>query len=239
MNRLAIRNYARFLWDELKELPEGMIKDEDEDEFDLNELINISQQNVSLDLIQIIPQYFRKTFLITRTVNKWEYNLVTDLSVTDFLMMEDIFHNESGKKPHGLTYIEPDQLYEFVGSINETGEPKVWFWEEEGVIGLKPIPSSTVADRYKGYYFYKLPDLNEDETHTPSEDKYAIPPFPAPAHKLISIDVVLQCQIADESGAIEVGKIYDRELDRVRDKLLKIKPSLQFNRRPRLSRSVR
>ncbi|MBA7703910.1 hypothetical protein ES703_112707 [subsurface metagenome] len=83
----------------------------------------------------------------------------------------------------------------------------------------------------------------DDETeiilNATATNKYVVPSFPAPAHKLISIDVVLQCQIADESGAIEVAKIYDRELVRVRDKLLKIKPSLQFNRRQRLSRSVR
>lgn len=237
MNRLAIRNYARFLLDELEELPEGQVKDEDADIFDLNEVINISQQNVQLDLIPIIPQYFRKTFLISRTVNKWEYDIEDDLSVTDFLMMEDIFHNLAAKKPHGLTYIEVDQLYEFIESIEETGEPKVWFWEEAGVIGLKPIPTSTVADRYKAYYFYELPDLNHDTSDV--SPNIATPPFPAPAHKLISIDAVLQCQIADESGAIEVGKIYDRELVRVRDKLLKIKPSLKFDRRERLSKVVR
>ena len=239
MNRLAIRNYARFLIDELSELPEGMIKDEDATEFDINELINISQENVQLDLIPIIPEYFIKKFLISRTADKWEYDVVTDLSVTDFLMMEDIFHNLSGKKPHGLLYVERDQVYEFVDDIDETGEPKVWFWEEAGVIGLKPIPVSTVADRYKGYYFYKLPDLNQDETHDPATSKYAIPPYPAVAHKLISIDVVIQLMIADESGAIEVAKIYDRELTRVGDKLLSLKPSLKFNRRERLSEVVR
>jgi hypothetical protein len=237
MNRLAIRNYARFLLDELSELPEGQVKDEDDDIFDLNEVINISQQNVQLDLIPIIPQYFRKKFLISREINKWEYDIEDDLSVTDFLMMEDIFHNLGAKKPHGLTYIELDQLYEFVGSINEVAEPKVWFWEEEGVIGLRPIPPSTLADRYKAYYFYKVPDLNHDTSDT--SPNIATPPFPAPAHKLISIDAVFQCQIADESGAIEVGKIYDRELSRVRDKLLKIKPSLKYNRRGRLSEAVR
>jgi len=175
--------------------------------------------------------------LISRTGDKWKYDLVDDLSVTDFLMMEDIFHNLASKKPHGLLYIEADQLYEFVSSVDQTGEPEVWYWEEKGVIALRPIPVSTLADRYKAYYFYELPDLNHDTSDV--SPNIATPPFPAPAHKLISIDVVLQCQIADESGALEVAKIYDRELVRVRDKLLKIKPSLKLDRRESLSKSVR
>lgn len=238
MNRLAIRNYARFLIAELTELSEGFFKDEDADVFDINEAINLSQQKVAMDLTEIIPQDFRKSFLISVTSGTEEYDIEDDLSVTDFYQMEDIYHNYTGKKPQGLLYVEHDQLHEFDNAIGTPGEPKCWYWPERGKIGFRPIPGTTTANRYKAFYFYELPDLNSDETHTPASSLYAIPPFPKLAHKLISIDTVIQLQIADESGALEVMKIYDTEFKKIANRLRQ-RPSMRVDRRLALEEAIR
>jgi hypothetical protein len=238
MNRLAIRNYVRFLIQELTELPEGFFKDSDTDVFNVNDAINIAQQKVAMDLTDIIPEEFRKSFLISVDANEDEYHIEDDLSVTDFYKMEDIYHNYTGKKPHGLLYVEHDQLHEFDPSIGTPGEPKCWYWPERGVIGFRPIPATTVANRYKAFYFYELPELNQDSTHDPDTDKYAIPPFPVVAHKLISIDAVIQLQIADESGALEVMKLYDVEFKKVA-RFLGQRPSMRVDRRLSLNEAIR
>ena len=238
MNRLAIRNYARFLIHELTELPEGFFKDEDSSYFDINEAINLSQQKVALDLTDIIPEEFRKSFDIDITAGTGDYDIEDDCLVTDFYKMEDIYHNYSAKPRHGLLYVEPDQLHEFEKSVGTSAEPKCWFWPERGVIGFRPIPITTTAARYKAYYFYELPDLNSDETHTPGSSLYAIPPFPKVAHKLISIDTVIQLQVADEAGALEVMKLYDLEFKKVA-KILRQRPSMRVDRRLSLQESLR
>lgn len=238
MNRLAIRNFVRFLISELTELPEGFFKDSDTDVFNINDAINLAQQKVAMDLTDIIPEEFRKSFLISVDANEDEYSIEDDLSVTDFYKMEDIYHNYTGKKPHGLLYVEHDQLHEFDSAIGMPGEPKCWYWPARGVIGFRPIPATTVADRYKAFYFYALPELNDDDTHDPDTSKYATPPFPAVAHKLISIDAVIQLQIADESGALEVMKLYDVEFKKVA-KFLRQRPSMRVDRRLALGEAIR
>lgn len=238
MNRLAIRNYTRFLIHELTELPEGFFKDSDTDVFNVNDAINLAQQKVAMDLKDIIPQEFRKSFLISVTAGDDEYNIEDDLSVTDFYQMEDIYHNYTGKKPQGLLYVEHDQIHEFDVSIGTRGEPKCWYWPERGVIGFRPIPVTTIADRYKAFYFYELPELNSDETHTPGSNLYAIPPFPIVAHKLVAIDTVIQLQISDESGALEAMKLYDLEFKKI-EKFLRQRPSMRIDRRLSLGEAIR
>ena len=162
MKRLAIRNHMRFLINELTELPEGTFKDESASFFDVNDIINLAQINVYLNLIRIIPEEFRQSFLISLEVDKDEYNIITDCSITDFWRMEDIYHNETGKRPDGLLHVDLDQLADII-NVGEKGvNPKCWFWASRGTIGIRPTPSSGVANRLKAYYFYKIPDLNHD-----------------------------------------------------------------------------
>ncbi len=163
MNRQDIKNYARFLFQELKESPEGLIKDDDtETETDLNNLVNMALSNVELDLIPIIPEEFRSSFLITLVKDTQSYHLEDDLSVDDYLAMEDIFHNESGKSRKGLLYVKHDQIPDFGILVAETGDPKLWTWESKDTIGFYPIPVRARASWYKAFYFKKLPDLLYD-----------------------------------------------------------------------------
>jgi len=219
----------RFLINELTELPEGTFKDEDASIFDLNDIINISQQNVYLRLLHLVPEEFRKSFKISLTAAKNEYNIVSDCSIADFWRMEDIYHNELAKPKHGLLYVDLDQIADIGIDVGETGvDPKCWYWESKGVIGILPVPSSTVAERLKAYYFYEIPDLNHDTDDV--SPNVATPLLPKVAHKLIAIDGVRQLQIASEEGALEVIEIYKREEENVL-KLLGMKPSFASDRR--------
>ena len=164
MNRQDIKNYARFLFQELKESPEGLIKDDDTDtETDLNNLVNMALSNVELDLIPIIPAEFRSSFLITLVKDKQSYHLEDDLIVTDYLAMEDIFHNQPAKLPQGLLYVKHDQVPDYGILVDETGDPKLWTWEEKDTIGFYPTPVRARTSWYKALYFKKLPDLLYDD----------------------------------------------------------------------------
>jgi len=169
MNRKELREMARFYMQELLERPEGLMKDDEAAETDLNNLINIAQHSVEIDLIPHIPEWFRGNFLFSIEADKGDYHIEDDLSVMDFLRMEDIYHNESGKKPQGLLHVKADQLQQYDITVGEKGDPKVWLWEARLTIGLRPIPSSAVAERYKAYYFFKIPDLKYDDTDITDE----------------------------------------------------------------------
>ena len=171
MNRKAIKNYARFLFQELGERPEGIIKDDDTtEETDLNNLVNISLATVELDLIPIIPQEFRSSFLISLEKDKQNYHLIDDLSVTDYLAMEDIYHNETAKKAKGLLYVMHDQIPGYKLNVDETGSrPRLWTWEEKDKIGFYPIPSTTIADILKAFYFKMIPELLYDDVDIDEE----------------------------------------------------------------------
>ena len=170
MNRLDIKNYARFLFQELSELPEGIIKDTDEtDETDLNNLVNISLATVELDLIPIIPREFRSSFLISLAQDKQSYDLVDDLGVDDFLSMEDIFHNETAKKPKGLLYVTHDQIPDYGILVGESSFPKLWVWESKDVIGFYGTPAAAYADIFKAFYFKMIPDLLYDDVDIDEE----------------------------------------------------------------------
>jgi len=239
MNRKELREMSRFYMQELLERPEGLIKDEDAAETDLNNLINIAQHSVQVDLIPYIPEWFRKSFLFSIEANIGDYHIEDDISVTDFLRMEDIYHNESGKKPQGLTYIKADQLQQYDITVGEKGEPKVWLWEARLTIGLRPIPSSTILSRYKAYYFFKIPDLNQDTEHSPYENKFAIPPFPDITQELIAIDAVKRSNIASEDDVRNIDAFYKEHLTKAKDKLFSIEPSLSSRARPTLEEMVR
>lgn len=162
MKRPQIRKLARALIDEYSEEPEGLFKDEDADEFDINEFINLAQQKVELDLLPFVPHLFRKTFLISTTAAKRTYTIVSDLSVTDFLAIEDIYRNTSGERPTPLHFVEHDQLWEFV-KAGEVGSARVWSWEEVLKLAIDPTPDVSETDIFKAFYSFKVPDLKYDD----------------------------------------------------------------------------
>jgi len=235
MNRKQIRDLARKIMDEETEAPEGLLFN-----IDIDVLINIAQGRVEMELIPYIPREFRKPVLISLVAAKPTYNVVTDLLLTDFLVFENIFHNESGKKPQGLQYIEPDQLYDY-WTVGETGQdPRVWLYEEKDTIGIYPIPTASLANRLKGFYFYEVPDLNEDEDkdHDPASSKYSIPAMPKAAHPLIAVDTVRLIHLVAEEESSDIDRIYATYFSSAIN-ALSIEPSLGSRVRGPLSESVR
>jgi len=201
MNRQQIRNYVRLLIDELTEAPEGAFTD-----IQINDVINISQQNVLMDLAVHIPWAIRKPLLISIQIDKRTYSM-TDLSVTDFLMMNGIFENTSGENPKELLYLEQDQLTDFNVKVGEKGDPKYWGYESPDTIFFEPTPSFSYTSKFKAFYIPAIPDLNDDSVHTPPT-KYAIPALPKPTHHLISYDVVKQLHIATEEESADIDRLY-------------------------------
>lgn len=238
MNRKEIRIYARGILDEYQEFPQGLIKDEDSDVVTMNILINIAQLNVMMDLIPYIPRAFRSSFLISLEALKDEYSIPTDLSVTDFVAMENIYHNESGELPQGLLYVEPDQVHQIDIDVGETGDPECWFYGGKDVIVFRAIPASTIADRYKAYYFKKTIDLNEDVTHDPTLSKYAISEIPDVAHSLIALDTAKQYRLIEDKDVSKIEKVYNKVLLRAGN-FLSIEPSLGIRGRSPLKESIR
>lgn len=206
MNRKQIRLLARSFLDEYSEEPEGLFKDENADEFDLNEFINLAQQKVELDLIPFVPHLFRKTFLISTTATKRTYDIVSDLSVADYLTMEDIYKNTTGERPTLLHFVEQDQLWEFV-KVGDVGTPIVWSWEERLVIALDPTPDVSESEKFKALYSFKVPDLNHDTTDNPPTS-YATPLLPEVSHVLIAIDTAIQCHLVGEEESNDLEKRY-------------------------------
>jgi len=206
MKRGDLRDYIRLLADELTEAPEGLFTNAE-----LNLLINISQQNVVLALAPHIPWAVTKTFLISLTANKREYTIETDFSLTDFFMMDGIFHNESGYEQTELLYVERDQLVEY-NVIGQVGDPKVWSWESMEKIAFDPCPNEAVVNKYKGAYIPIFKDLNDDTTHDPVTSKYAIPfngsSILTPTHPLIALDVLKQWHIRGEEENADIKERY-------------------------------
>lgn len=222
---------ARSLIDEYSEEPEGLFKDDDVDEIDLNEMINVAQEKVSLDLIPFFPWLFRGTFLISTTAGKRTYDIVSDLSVTDFLVMEDIYKNTSGQRPTPLHFVQQDQLWEFV-NVGDTGTPKVWSWEERLTIALDPTPDTSESNLFKGFYFIKVPDLTDDATDDPAAGKYATPLLPSVSHVLIAIETAIQCHITGEEESTDLRNFYQSKLRGI-IKILSSLPGSYSGPRPR------
>jgi len=213
MKRGELKSYIRILADELTEAPEGLFYN-----IELDILINVSQQNVAIALAPYIPWAITKAFLISTTALKREYSIETDLLLTDFFMMQGIFHNEAGNQPKELIFLEPDQVIQY-RIIGKTGEPKAWSWESAGVIALDPTPAATTASKYKGVYVPLFKDLNNDDTQDPATDKYTIPfngsSILTPTHPLIAADVLKQWAIRAGGEAGDIDSMYSRTLESV------------------------
>ena len=207
MTRGEMRDYIRMLADELTEAPEGLFTNTE-----LNSLINISQQNVALALVPFIPWAVTKTFLISVMANKREYDLVIDFSLSDFFMMDGIFHNESGYEQTELLHVERDQLVEYKIK-GETGDPKVWSYHSAGIIAFDPTPDQTVANKYLAAYIPIFKDLNDDSTHNPDQNKYAIPfnglSILYPCHELLALDVMKRWCARSKANPVEIFRLYN------------------------------
>jgi hypothetical protein len=224
MTRQEIRGLVRLLADELTEAPQGLFLDTE-----LNSLINISKDNVYLALIDYVPWQFRKSFYLSLTATKDTYDVVTDLSVSDFFLIEDILNNRTGERATPLLHVDIDQIWEHV-YVGEIGRPKIWYYESKTVLGLKPITSETLANAFKCFYFPVLPDLNDDTTHTPPT-KIAIPDLPTVAHSLIAYDVLKDWHIRDEEESADVKQRY---LDRLMDVVQRLSARQGTTFEPRL-----
>lgn len=76
MNRETIRDHTRILADELTEAPQGLFTDAQ-----LNTLINISLDNIQMELIEFMPWYFRNEVDISFVSSQREYNIDADLGI--------------------------------------------------------------------------------------------------------------------------------------------------------------
>jgi len=212
MKRGELKSYIRILANELTEAPEGLFTD-----VELELLINVSQQNIAVVLVPHIPWAVTKSFLISTIAAQREYDIEADLSLSDFFMMDGIFHNESGYRQAELLYVKKDQLVEY-NVVGRTGDPKVWSWDSIGIIAFDPCPDQTVANKYKGIYIPIFNDLNDDNTHTPPT-KYAIPfngsSTLIPAHPLIAIDVLKQWTIRSGDSSTKIDRRFDSTLSEV------------------------
>jgi len=245
MDRGQIRIYARGLVDEYTELPQGLITDDTADETNFDILINMAQQRVMLDLIPYIPWYFRKSVLISTVAAQADYVIGDgeDIDIDDFLVFENIYHNKAGDLPKGLAYAEPDQLADQQVDAQATGEPKCWIYEGKDTIGLRPTPVASETSKYKGYYFYELPDLNDDTAanHDPTAGTpvYSIPALPKIVHPLVAIDAARQYHLIDDEAGADLETRYSRVLGAAANNLLAIKPSLGYRGRHSTSENLR
>src|SRR4030042_483066 len=109
--------------------------------------------------------------------------------------------------------MEKDQLVAY-NIIGRNHDPKGWAWGSMGVIAFDPCPDQTVANKYKGVYVPIFKDLNDDETHDPLTEKYAIPfngsSILTPAHPLIAFDVLKQWAIRSGGSGAEIARRYGR-----------------------------
>lgn len=213
MTRKQIRDYARMIFDEVGESPLGLEKNTD-----LNILINLSLSRVEFQLLDIAPWAFRKTFLISLTANKRTYDIATDLLVTDFFIMEDIYYNETGKEAMPLFHVQPDQIREFT-KVGDTGTPRVWSYEEATVLAFDPIPSTSKSSFLKAYYFKMPHELNDDSTHNPTASKWAIPDLPVIAHPLVALDTVLQYCLISGQDKTAIEQRFNSALSEARQQL--------------------
>lgn len=205
MKRGEIKTHIRTLCDELTVAPEGMFTDEQ-----LNTLVNIAQRNVEIDLIEYIPWYFRTSKKFSITADKREYDIVSDIGITDLLLFDTILHNKTGERPNPLLYCDPDELWQHV-AVGDTGsDPEIWGYEDKDNIFIEPTPSGTEADRLKAVYFKKVPDLTHDTSDISPE--VATPHLPESTHELIAIEVVKLWHIADEEEASDIEERYNRML---------------------------
>lgn len=195
MNRKGIRDYLLILADEFDvEEDEGLFNNET-----VNTLIDVSQNVVQLDIGKLVPKKFRKTVLINITANKREYSIVSDLSITDFHAFHSILHNVTGKRGTPLIEIDSEEEWRW----EDTDELTYWGYEDKDQIFVGTNPTSTVAERLKGYYFPLLADITSDN---------ASPAMPIVCHPLIAIDVLKKFAIADEANLGRIQLYYQDQL---------------------------
>jgi len=230
MTRSEIRELARGYIDEYTEEPEGIILDSSQTEVDINNLINISIDKVAIDLYPLMPEWFRKSFLISLQANKSTYNISGDLSVNDCWRILDIYHNEDGKKPQGLLFVEYDQIQELGITVGETGTPKCWTYEEKDTIGFYPTPDSNESNRFKAYYIRKISELTEDDQE---------PDLPKETHILIAIDTAKQILMIGDEDKHELNERYQYHLLRLQMNVYSITPSMTTRRRLSLGERIR
>lgn len=76
MNRLQIQGRVRVLADELTEAPRGLYTNSQ-----IQDHINISLDNIQMELLEFMPWYFRKRVLISLIDSQQDYNISSDLGI--------------------------------------------------------------------------------------------------------------------------------------------------------------
>jgi hypothetical protein len=208
MDLTALLAYTRLLADELDAAPDGVFEDTD-----LTIVLNVAKDKVYLDLVDLIPQRFRKSKKITLIASQREYVISTGLLVTDLMAIEVIVRNIAGKRPWPLIEISPEQEHQFMENPTYADSyPSGWMREAEDSLTFLPIASAGLADALKMYYFMEIPDLS---ALTPT----VAPALPRLAHPLICLDALRQWGIRTAEGQAAVDARYAETLESVVQKL--------------------
>lgn len=208
MDLTALLAYTRILADELNAAPDGVFEDDD-----LTIVLNVAKDKVYLDLIDLIPQRFRKSKKITLVASQREYVITTGLLVTDLMAIEVIVRNIAGKRPWPLIEITPEQEHQFMENPTYVDTyPSAFMREAEDSLTFLPIASAGLADALKMYYFMEIPDLS---SITPT----VAPALPRLAHPLICLDALKQWGIRTAEGQAAVDARYAETLETVVQKL--------------------
>jgi len=197
MIRSAIRTLIRIEADDLTESPKGLFTNDS-----LDILINVAQRKLQLKLIRLIPWMFRKNVTFDFTIAKTDYDIATDLVITDLLMFETIVHNKANTPAKPLYfYSSPNDFWMSQDYVGATGsDPAAWAYLDKDTITILPTASGTVADRLKAFYFFRIPDLNHDSSDV--SPNVATPHMDASLHGLIAYEVLLRYMIRDKDGEI-------------------------------------
>ena len=199
-----LREYTRILADELDAAPEGVFTDAE-----LNIVLNVSKDNVFMDLVDLIPHRFRKSVNISLVASQEEYELAAagDIVVENVMAIEVIIRTVSGKKPWPLIEITPEMDHQFMANPTETDTyPVAWRWSQKDNIVFRRIPSAAITNFAKMLYFEEIADLAEDDDE---------PDLPRMAHPLICLDALRQWGIRTAEGSAAVENRYQEMLQKV------------------------
>lgn len=198
MTRAEIRSLVRMLIDEPEPYPDGTFT-----EAQLDILINLAKDKVTLALASFLPWEFQATALVDVVATQGSYSVATDWSITDCLAVVTILRNKTTEDRLPLLYSPGSEDVSLMSNISNS-DPALWGQERAGYIELSPPPKETASDRYKIIYIRKFPDLNHDTSDI--SPHVATPGFNSIAHPLIAYEAAILALIPNEKVTDDIEK---------------------------------
>lgn len=198
MNRLEIRTLLRTLIDEPDPYPDGTFTDDQ-----LNTLINLSKDRITLALSGLLPGKFRSSKLVPATAGKASYSIIADWSITDALAIVDIIRYKATEDRLPLLHTPNAEDLALISNTANL-DALMWGQEKEGYIELSPPSKETLSDRYKVIYVVKFLDLNHDTSDV--APNVATPGFDSIAHSLIAYDAAEAALAVNERVTTDIER---------------------------------